>query len=102
MQEAYIIGNITVKDETRWAEYKSKVPDTLIPWGGTLVFRGETLTDFKNSSARADSSHTDNVIIKFPNQQSLDNWIESDAYQALIPNRDLAANIDLVSYLSMA
>ena len=97
MQEAYVIGNITVKDEVKWAEYKNMVPETLIPWGGTLVFRGEKLNVFTGNS-----KHTDNVIIKFPNQQALDNWIQSDAYQALIPNRDLAADIDLCSYLSMS
>ena len=100
MQEAYVIGNITVKDEVKWAEYKSKVPDTLIPWEGTLVFRGEKLNDF-TSNISSNKTHTDNVIIKFPNQQALDNWIQSDAYQALIPIRELAADIDLISYQSI-
>lgn len=100
MQETYIIGNITVKDEIKWAEYKSKVPDTLIPWEGKLVFRGEKLNDFTIDGS-SNKTHTDNVIIKFPNQQALDSWIHSDAYQALVPNRELAADIDIVSYKSM-
>ena len=95
MQEAYVIGNITVKDEAKWAEYKSKVPETIIPWGGKLVFRGEKLKDLSGST-----THIENVIIRFPNQQAVDDWFQSDAYQALIPNRELAADINITSYLS--
>ena len=34
---AYVIGHITVKDEAKWAEYRSQVPATLAPWGAELV-----------------------------------------------------------------
>jgi uncharacterized protein (DUF1330 family) len=29
---AYVIGNITVKDPDKWAEYRRLVPETLVPW----------------------------------------------------------------------
>jgi uncharacterized protein (DUF1330 family) len=32
MSHAYVVGQITVKDESLWAEYRSKVPATLTPW----------------------------------------------------------------------
>ena len=95
MQEAYVIGNITIKDKVKWAEYRSKVLETISPWGGEIVFRGQKL---KNLSG--EGKHLDNVIIRFPNQQALDNWFSSDAYQVLIPIRELAADIDLTSYQS--
>lgn len=38
---AYVIGNITVKDPQKWAEYRSLVPETLAPWGAELVLRGK-------------------------------------------------------------
>ena len=97
MKEAYIIGNITVKDEVKWEEYKSKVPATIIPWGGELVFRGEKVKVLSGSQ-----EHALNVIIKFPNDEALNNWFESDEYQLLIPIRELAADMDLVSYQSDA
>ena len=97
MQEAYTIGNITVKDEVKWAEYKSKVSATVVPQGGELVFRGEKLNDYSGKN-----NHAENVIIKFPNQQALDDWFQSDAYQALIPIREMGADIDLVSYQSVS
>ena len=95
MQEAYVIGNITIKDKVKWAEYRSKVLETISPWGGEIVFRGQKL-----KSLSGESQHLDNVIIRFPNQQAIDNWFLSDAYQALIPIRELAADMELTSYQS--
>ena len=40
MANAYVIGHITVKDANKWDVYRSRVPDTLAPWGAELVFRG--------------------------------------------------------------
>jgi hypothetical protein len=37
---AYLIGHIAVKNADKWDEYRQKVPTTLAPWGGKLVFRG--------------------------------------------------------------
>lgn len=33
MGNAYLIGHLTVKDADKWAEYRSRVPATLAPWG---------------------------------------------------------------------
>ena len=33
---ACVIGHITIHDETKWAEYRSRVPATLTPWGAFL------------------------------------------------------------------
>ena len=95
MKEAYIIGNITIKDEVKWKEYKSKVTATLIPFSGELVFRGH-----KTKNLSGNQKHAINVIIKFPNNQALNNWFESSAYQSIIPIRELAADVDLTSYQS--
>ena len=40
MPEAYVVGQITVKNPEKWDEYRSRVPQTLEPWGAELVFRG--------------------------------------------------------------
>ncbi|MFT5661225.1 MAG: hypothetical protein ACI9TV_001871 [Sulfurimonas sp.] len=95
MQEAYVIGNIIVKDEVKWEEYKSKVTDTLIPFSGELVFRGH-----KTKNLSGNQKHPINVIIKFPNNQDLNNWFESTSYQSLISIRELAADVILTSYQS--
>ncbi len=92
---AYLIGHITVKDADKWSEYRSKVPDTLDPWGAELVLRGKRAAVL---SGRHDLADT--VFIRFPDQESLVNWYNSAAYQELIPLREQAADMVLVSYES--
>jgi uncharacterized protein (DUF1330 family) len=95
MKPAYVIGNITVIDQDKWSEYCSKVPTTLSPWDGELVFRGKQL-----EVLGGEYQHSDTVVISFPSIKALNNWFNSDDYQALIPIREQAANIDLISYQS--
>lgn len=92
---AYVIGHITVKDPEKWAEYRSQVPGTLTPWDAELVFRGKTA-----SVLSGDHSHSDTVVISFPDGDSVEQWYNSAAYQELIPLRTDAADIDLISYES--
>lgn len=90
---AYVIGHITVKDPAKWAEYRARVPATLAPWKAELVFRGERL-----AVLGGEHQHTDTVVIRFPNAAAIDGWYNSAAYQALIPLRREAADLDLVSF----
>lgn len=90
---AYVIGQITVRDEALWAEYRSRVPETLVPWRGELVFRG------KQALALAGQClHPDVVVIRFPTLGSVNDWYRSPAYQALIPLREQAADMVLLVY----
>lgn len=89
----YVIGHITVKDAAKWDEYRSQVPATLAPWQAELVFRGEKL-----AVLGSEHKHTDTVVIRFPNAESANGWYNSPAYQALIPLRLEAAEVDLISY----
>ncbi len=90
---AYIIGHITIKDPVRWAEYCSKVPATMAPWNAELVFRGKTVQVLSGPHP-----HSDTVVARFPDSTALRAWHESDAYQALIPLRNAAAEVVLVAY----
>jgi uncharacterized protein (DUF1330 family) len=93
MNPAYVVGHITVKDPEKWAEYRSQVPATIAPWGAELVFRG-------NLAATLDGNnpHSDIVVIRFPDLASANAWHASAAYQAIIPLRKAAADIDLLTY----
>lgn len=91
---AYVIGHISIRDETRWAEYRSKVPATLAPWSAELLLRAKTAAVLAGSH-----THTDVVIIRFPNLASAEGWFHSAAYQALLPLRNAAADVDLISYV---
>ncbi len=90
---AYVIGHITVKNPEKWAEYRSKVPATLAPWGAELVFRGKKVEVFSGIH-----EHIDTVVLRFPSPAAAKSWYQSSAYQALIPLRDHAADLVLVCY----
>jgi uncharacterized protein (DUF1330 family) len=90
---AYVIGNITVKDPAKWAEYRSQLPATLAPWGAEVVLRGKHATVL---SGQCRHKHT--VVLRFPDLESAVKWHESPAYQMLVPLRTEAADVDLVSY----
>ncbi len=93
MSDAYLIGHITVKDAGKWDEYRNSVPATLAPWGAELVLRGKCA-----AVLAGEHEHTDVVVIRFPDQQALNGWFSSAAYQALIPLRQQAADVVLISY----
>lgn len=88
---AYVIGHLTVRDPPKWAEYRSKVPATLVDWGGELVFRGKIFEVFSGIH-----NYPDTVVIRFPGVTAAQAWYRSSAYQALIPLRDEAADLVLI------
>ncbi|MDO8958947.1 MAG: DUF1330 domain-containing protein [Rhodocyclaceae bacterium] len=93
MNSAYVVGHITVKNPEMWAEYRSKVPGTLTPWGGELVFRGKQI-----AALAGENPHPDIVVIRFPSVTALNSWFSSVAYQSLISLRQQAAEMVLLSY----
>lgn len=93
MSNAYVVGHITVKNPDMWAEYRSKVRDSLAPWGGELVFRGKQVAVLSG-----ENPHPDIVVIRFPSVSAVNSWFSSSAYQSLIPLRQQAAEMVLLSY----
>ena len=93
MKNAYVIGHITVKNQEKWNEYRNKVPVTLEDWGAELIFRGRLC-----SVLSGNHGHADTVVIRFPNLEALNSWYSSPEYQSLLPLREEAAEIDLLSY----
>lgn len=93
MSDAYVVGHITVKNLDKWAEYRSRVPATLAPWGAELAFRGK-----KAAALAGDTPFSDIVVIRFPSVAAVNGWHSSAAYQALVPLREQAAEVLLLSY----
>lgn len=93
MSDAYLVGHITVKNQEKWAEYASRVPATLVAWGAELVFRGKQVAALAGANP-----HADIVVIRFPDVAAVNQWFLSPAYQALIPLREQAAEVVLLSY----
>ena len=93
MSQAYVVGQMTVKNETKWAEYRGQVLATLMPFGGELVFRGNQVR-----ALSGECPHADIVVIRFASLADADGWHNSAAYQALIPLRQEAADVVLTTY----
>ena len=93
MSHAYLVGTITVKSPEKWAAYTRQVPQTLAPWGAELVFRGKQVAAYSGASP-----HSDIVVIRFKDAATVHQWFSSPAYQALIPLREEAADVVLLSY----
>ncbi len=93
MSAGYVVGRISVLDAAKWDEYRSRVPATLAPWNGELVFRGELA-----SALIGEEAHSDIVVIRFADVASAQAWFSSPAYQALTPLREQAARVVLSIY----
>ena len=93
MSCAYIVGHITVKNAEKWTEYRNQVPATLEPWGAKLVLRGKLVATLAGIHP-----HSDIVVIRFPDKEAANDWYSSPAYQALIPLRELAAEMVVLVY----
>jgi uncharacterized protein (DUF1330 family) len=90
---ACIVGRIRIKDPERWAIYRAGVPATIAPFGGVTVARGRDAQVLAGASPE-----TDLVVIHFPSLEAIAGWYASDAYRALIPLREAAADVTLVAY----
>ena len=90
---AYLIGQITVKDEGLWQQYVAGVQESLTPFVAKIVFRGK-----QSAVLAGQNEHDLVVVIEFSDQVTLDKWFHSEKYQALIPLRDKAANVVITSY----
>ena len=90
---AYLIGHITVKNPDKWKTYVEGVRKSLMPFEAEVVFRGKRATVLAG-----EHPHEQTVVIKFPDQPTLQQWYFSEDYQRLIPNRDEAADVVIISY----
>lgn len=90
---AYLIGHIAVKDTAQWNVYVEGVRKSLIPFEAQIVFRGR-----RAAVLAGEHPFQDTVVIKFRDQPTLQNWYRSESYQKLIPIRDHAADVVIISY----
>jgi len=90
---AYLIGHITVKDPERWERYVQGVGKSLQPHAAEIIFRGR-----RAAVLAGIHKHENTVVIKFPDQATLQAWYNSAEYQALISLRDSAADVTIISY----
>ena len=84
-------ATVQVKDPEKLQVYVSQVGATMAPHGGKMVARGKVAKQLSG-----EVKHQIEALFEFPSAEAVDAWYESDAYQALIPNRDEAAYVTAV------
>ena len=92
---AYVIGQIHVRDSVGWQAYVSQVGATIAAHGGEMLFRAR-----RERVMNGDSPFERVVVIRFTDRAAADRWHDSPDYQRLIPIRDAAADVTLVTYES--
>jgi uncharacterized protein (DUF1330 family) len=81
---AYIIVGFNPINTDRLQEYAAQVPTTLAPFEGEVIAKGPA------EVLHGDSDYQVQVLLNFPSKQQAQDWYHSDAYQALIPVRNVA------------
>ena len=90
---AYLVGHITIKDVSQWEIYMEGVRNSSLRYSAEVIFRGKL-----HKVLTGEHSHQNTVVIKFPDQTTLQEWYQSKDYQELIPIRDRAADVVIISY----
>ena len=84
-------ATVRVKDPQKLKVYVSQVGATMAPHGGKMVARGKVAKQLNG-----EVKHQIEALFEFPSADAVDAWYASDAYQALIPNRDEAGDVTIV------
>lgn len=92
---AWLVGQVRVRDEARWERYVAGVAASLEPFAAEVTFRGRHARDLAGTQPRERV-----VVIRFSDLDELQRWHDSDAYQALVPLRDRAADVLITAYES--
>ena len=72
---AYAIAQVHVTQESRYAEYLERVPDTIRKYGGRYVVRGGRADHFGEANP-----YERMVVIEFPDRTAAEQWIQSPEY----------------------
>ena len=95
---AYMISQVTVTDRQKFESYIAKTRTVAAKHGGKPVAIG---TQPKMLNGEGDG-HQMVFVIEFESMAVLENWHNSDEYQALIPLREEGSDQRMVAYEAAA
>ena len=85
---SFLIVDFTPKDSDKLKRYGASVPETLAPFEGKVIARGEV------HNLHGNEQHTHQVILSFPSSNDAKAWYQSPDYQALIELRNEGMDAD--------
>ncbi|WP_431301856.1 DUF1330 domain-containing protein [Sediminicoccus sp. BL-A-41-H5] len=80
---AYLIANITVKDASRFGEYREKVAPVIAAHGGRYLIRGGAVT-----AVEGDPGLDRVVVLEFPDMDTLKRFYHGADYAPLLALRE--------------
>ena len=89
----YLIAHVDVTYRTRYSEYAAAAVQLMEAVHGRVLAVGSA------ESLEGEPMPNHNVIMEFPDEQSMRTWYESDAYRALIPVRHEASSFSQIGLL---
>jgi uncharacterized protein (DUF1330 family) len=90
---AFYIARVKVKDEVKLQSYSSKAMEIFSGFQGELLSKGQL-----QKSANQSQNHDFAVVMQFPTLEKLNQAINSDAYQAILPIRHAGADVNISIY----
>ena len=95
---AYMISQVTVTDRPKFESYIAKTKLVAAKHGGKPIAIGKQSKMLSGDS----NGHQMVFVIEFESMEKLDNWHESDDYQALIALRKEGSDQFMVAYEAMS
>jgi len=82
----HMIIESKVKDKAKYQQYVLKVPDTVKPFGGRYLARGNKVIPLFGEWKPERM-----IILEFPSKESIDRWLSSPEYQMIKTLREEGA-----------
>lgn len=93
---AFMVVRVAIKDPVKFQEYDEKSTPVLAQYGGERVIMGKA-----DEALAGKLDHEAVGVAKFASKEALHAWHTSSDYQQLIPLRDEACDMTLITYSSM-
>ena len=94
---AFFVATVSINHPEKFQTYAQKAGETIRAFGGEIIARGKA-----EAALAGELDHHTVGVVKFPDMATLENWYQSDGYQAIIGLRDEAADVAIVTYAQPA
>ncbi len=90
---AMMISRFTVKNPEKFQAYMQETRALAQTYGAEAVFAGKT-----QRVLNGEEENQQVVVVRFPDIGAINEWFDSDAYNALLSMREEAADMTMVAY----
>ena len=93
---AYFVARFTVKDGGALGAYSKAAAPIIASFGGELLFKCDAA-----EALAGEPPHSGIAVFQFPDQNTLNEFYHSDAYQALTETRQAGADMVLSGHFTV-